>query len=334
VCTTDRTAAAVRALLAEGAPARALQLLTSDGMCDPVDPQVLSRLRELHPEGATLMAPLPEPRPGVESSWGHDQLVAMEALVRSFPPGSAAGLSGLRPQHMLDCLNSADGAAKTGLLEALLLLVTTASAGSMHPIAGPYLCAARLIPLRKKDGGVRPIAVGDTLRRLVAKWLLASAPGQTAARALAPLQTAFAKGSPCEVVAAGVQAVADTLHPSMGWLLLQVDLKNAFNSIHRSAVLSALERRCPALLPWVLQAFQPAPLLVGSHQIWSTQGVQHGDPLGPFLFAVGLQAAVEALPFGGALHRWYLNDGVFMGSVPEAEEILRSLQSSLPSIGL
>jgi len=42
---------------------------------------------------------------------------------------------------------------------------------------------------------VRPIAVGDTLRRLVATWLLASTQGRNAAAALAPLQTAVAKGS-------------------------------------------------------------------------------------------------------------------------------------------
>jgi len=123
---------------------------------------------------------------------------------------------------------------------------------------------------------VRPIAVGDTLRRLVAKWLFASAPVQNAASEIAPLQTAFAKGGPCAVVAMGVQVVADTLHRSKGWLLFPVDRKNALNSIHRFAVLSALERRCPALVPWVLQAFQAAPFLVGSHQIWFTQGVQQG----------------------------------------------------------
>jgi len=75
----------------------------------------------------------------------------------------------LRPQHLLDCLNSADSAAKAGLIEALLTLVTSTSSGRLHPRVDPYLCAARLIPLRKKDGGVRPIAVGDTLRRLLAK---------------------------------------------------------------------------------------------------------------------------------------------------------------------
>jgi len=119
---------------------------------------------------------------------------------------------------------------------------------------------------------VRPIAVGDTPRRLTAKWLLATSQGRSATAALAPLQTAFAKGSACEVVAMGVQALADTLHGSIRLLMLQVDLKNAINSIHRPAILDALERQCHSMLPWVRQAFQPAPLLVGLEVICSTQG--------------------------------------------------------------
>jgi len=95
--TSDRTAAAVRALLAEGAPGRALQLLTSDGVCDSAVPAVLARLRELHPQadGPGLSASLPEDRLYVTPSWATDQLLAMEAVVHSLPPGSAAGLSGL-----------------------------------------------------------------------------------------------------------------------------------------------------------------------------------------------------------------------------------------------
>jgi len=135
-------------------------------------------------------------------------------------------------------------------------------------------------------------------------------------------------------MAMGVQALADTLHNSTGWLLLQVDLKNAFNSIHRPAILEALEQRCPSMLPWVRQAFQPAPLLVGREVVWSTRGVQQGDPLGPFLFAAGIQAPLDALPPGGALHRWYLDDGVFMGSVAEVEGVLAALQQTLPPLGL
>jgi len=146
--------------------------------------------------------------------------------------------------------------------------------------------------------------VGDTLPRLVTKWLLASAQGRNAAAVLAPLQTAFAKGSPFEVVAMGVQGQVDALHGSTGWLLLQVDLKNAFNSIARPAIMEAFERLCPSMIPWVRQAFQPASLLVGREVIWSTWGKQQGDPLGPFLLSGGIQAALDALPKGGAMHRW------------------------------
>jgi len=64
-----------------------------------------------------------------------------------------------------------------------------------------------------------------------------------ATAALAPLRIAFAKGRPCEVVAMGVQVLADTLHWNTGWLVLQVDLKNFFNSIDRPAILDALEQR-------------------------------------------------------------------------------------------
>jgi len=112
--------------------------------------------------------------------------------------------------------------------------------------------------------------------------------------------------------------------------LLQVDLKNAFNSIARPAILGALEHQCPSMTPWVRQAFQPAPLLIWRELIWSNRGVQQGDPLGPFLFAAGIHAALGALPPGGTMHRWDLDDGVFMGSVVDVEGVLAALQQTLP----
>jgi len=49
----------------------------------------------------------------------------------------------------------------------------------------------------------------------------------------------------------GLQAQVDALHGSTGWLRLQVDPKNAFNSLARPAILVALERLCPSMMPWV-----------------------------------------------------------------------------------
>jgi len=67
--------------------------------------------------------------------------------------------------------------------------------------------------------------------------------------------------------------------------------------------------------------------------IRSTRGVQHGDPLGPFLYAAGIQAALESLPPGRTMHRLYLDDGLFMGSVVEVEGVLAALQRALPTLG-
>jgi len=42
-------------------------------------------------------------------------------------------------------------------------------------------------------------------------------------------------------------------------------------------------------------------------------------PLGPLLFFAGIQAALETLPPGCTMNRWYLDDVVFMGSMVEVE---------------
>ena len=53
-------------------------------------------------------------------------------------------------------------------------LVNVMAGGGVPDSVAPFLCGARLHAGNKKDGGIRPIAVGNTLRRLTAKcisWL-------------------------------------------------------------------------------------------------------------------------------------------------------------------
>jgi len=166
--------------------------------------------------------------------------------------GGEAGASTYSP-----CLKSADSAAKAGLPEALLTLVTATISIRLHPRAALYLCAARLIPLRKKDGGIRPIAVGDTLRRLVAKWLLASG------FRLLPLPRSkqrSQRGAPArswawECRPRWMSCTGARVGSCCRW----TEKRTSIPSHYRQSLMPL--NVVPSMMPWVRQALQPAPLL-------------------------------------------------------------------------
>ena len=89
--------------------------------------------------------------------------------VKSFHKGSAAGPSGLRPEHLLITVKSAPPNRSERTLTQLTRAVNVMASGKVPPQVSPFLCGARLHAAIKKDGGLRPIAVGNMLRRLVSK---------------------------------------------------------------------------------------------------------------------------------------------------------------------
>ena len=51
-------------------------------------------------------------------------------------------------------------------LAALTGVLNKMSAGKMPKEGAPYFCRANLFAAIKKQGGIRPVAVGEVLRRL------------------------------------------------------------------------------------------------------------------------------------------------------------------------
>ena len=89
--------------------------------------------------------------------------------IRSFPNGSAGGLDKLHPQHLKDMLQSIGDDSESPLLSALVNFCLLVLRGDTPVEVRPFFFGASLVALKKKCGGVRPIAVGCTLRRLVAE---------------------------------------------------------------------------------------------------------------------------------------------------------------------
>jgi hypothetical protein len=96
----------------------------------------------------------------------HDDVIA---AIKSFPNGSAGGLDGLRPQHLKELTNTQRGYTGEQLIDRLTCFTNLVLEGRVAADIRPIFCGAFLYALSKKEGGIRPIAVGFTLRRLVAR---------------------------------------------------------------------------------------------------------------------------------------------------------------------
>ena len=135
--------------------------------------------------------------------------------------------------------------------------------------------------LEKKSGGLRPIAVGEILRRLVGKFLCAQSK-QSINNYFWPRQ-----------VGVGAPLGADcAIHTVRQWcqrhghddtkMILKLDFENAFNTVDRSEALSRLCEHFPHLSRWAQWCYGAhSHLFFGPMTLASATRVQQGDPLDP-----------------------------------------------------
>ena len=148
--------------LEEGNFRGAVNAVRSEDVIAPFSSSTLDALRIKHPY------PHPDRRefqaPGNSQSGLEFEVQTVYNAVLSFPHGSADGLS---PQHLKDLLK-ADGNVGQ-LAQGLTSFTNIVARGGVPGFIQPFVFGARLTAFLKKDGGLRPIAVGLTLRRLIAK---------------------------------------------------------------------------------------------------------------------------------------------------------------------
>ena len=248
--------------------------------------------------------------------------------VLSFPSGSAGGLDSLRPQHLKDLL--ACPTIGNSLLSGLTEFINFVLAGGIPTAAAPSFFGAFLVALNKKDGGVRPIAVGSTLRRLASKAACAWITKEVTAD-LIPLQLGCGVPHGAEVIAHAARRVLGQASPNT--VMVKIDFYNAFNCISRSSIMKIVADRYPSLLPYVRSAYyEESNLVFGDVIIPSAEGVQQGDPLGPLLFCIVIQPLLQRLT--SAFKIAYLDDVTIAGSVDEVTADLHTLQARSADLGL
>ena len=192
------------------------------------------------------------------------------------------------------------------------------------------LFGANLLALQKKSGGIRPIAVGYTWRRIAAKCANSFALGRVADY-LQPLQVGVGVKGGCEAAVHATRRFIESMPDDH--VVAKLDFSNAFNSLHRGPMLEAVNSVLPELNSFCgLSYGQPSILRYGNHRIQSSEGVQQGDPLGPLLFCLTLHPLLNSL--NADLRIGYLDDLTLGGIQSTVEEDVNRLIEESGKIGL
>ena len=179
---------------------------------------------------------------------------------------------------MLDLTSASAERGGVVLLSALASFTSRVANGNTPDCIQLYFFCSSLIPLLKKDGGVRPIAIDQTLRRVVAKCI--GGVIQSVGGDLAPLQLGCGVPRGCDVAALASRHFLP--HLPSDHVLVKLDFKNAFNSLSRACMIRAVQQFSRDILSFVYSAYASSLLFCGDHTL-SAEGVQQGDHLASHL---------------------------------------------------
>ena len=142
--------------------------------------------------------------------------------------------------------------------------------------------ACRLIPL-DKNPGLRPIGIGEVVRRVVGKAIMNTF-RDNVIESVGSLQTCAGHEAGCE---ASVHAMREIFNEADTEAVLLVDASNAFNVINRQAFLHNIRIICPEIAIYVHNCYsKPSRLFVlGGTEISSSEGTTQGDPIAMAIYA-------------------------------------------------
>ena len=324
-------------LMMQGKVHAALRVVSGSqgGVAKPSD-EVLRKLKEKHPPAAptdhTVILPGDfEKVP--DSVWekidGH--------MIRSIALNSkgAGGWSGLDSDDMRQLLCSKNyGKISESFCDAVADMTKRLCRVFVDPESLTSFLACRLIPLEKGESDVRPIGIGETLRRIVGKAAVRAVREDIQA-ACGSLQVCAGLEAGCE---AAVHAVRASFESDDTEAALLIDASNAFNSVRRECTLRNIAILCPSFYVFLVNTYRrPIRLLIPAwkEEISSLEGTTQGDPAAMGMYALSVLPLIKSscAPDPSLLQAWYADDGTGVGKLEKLREWWENIKTTGPKYG-
>ena len=178
------------------------------------------------------------------------------------------------------------------LREQVVLLAKNLATTLVDPKSIEAFVACRLIALNKNPG-VRPIGVGEILRRIIGKtiaWTLKD----DIQEAASPLQTATGLKNGAE---AAIHSMQEIFANEQTDAVILVDAKNAFNSLNRNVALHNIQITCSPFSTIMINTCRHSNRLIvfEAKDILSEEGKTQGDNLVMSFYALSLAPLLRRL---------------------------------------
>ena len=223
----------------------------------------------------------------------------------------SAGPSGLDAYGWRRLCTSFKGASGE-LCHSLALVARRVCTSFVDPKSISPLLACRLIAL-DKNPGVRPIGIGDTVRRILAKAVL-SVIKPDIQEASGCLQLC---GGQISGIEAAVHATRSAFISNEFEGMLLVDATNAFNCLNRQVALHNIRTLCPPLATILINTYRsPTDLFVDGDTLFSQEGTTQGDPLAMPMYALATIPLIRKLK-GNCRQMWYADDAAAVGKLAD-----------------
>ena len=230
------------------------------------------------------------------------------------------------------------GNASNELCDSVAKLSRALCTENFPPEYLKFFTAGRLVALDKSPGEtpikVRPIGIGEVLRRIVGKAVMILLKSDIT-RAAGPLQAcAGHKGG----VEAAVHAMKEIFGDHETDAVILVDASNAFNSMNRQTALHNIQLTCPEMATYLLNTYRAPPSLFVANsngvEILSEEGCTQGDNAGMAFYACNTVPLITLLhQTTSCSQAWFADDSAAAGTLENIKKWWNTLNEKGPSMG-
>ena len=286
----------------------------------------MRELKSLHPTGPKVLPVAPDAPPLQRVDT--DELAK---IIGKMANGAAPGRSGWTGDLLRALIHDDE------CLQGLGYVIADIINGIHKGEARNALLGSILVAIPKSNKKARPIAMGEAFYKLAGLYVLKLIKKEMG-ECLGDHQYAMVPGGSERAA----QSILAAISANPSWLLLSVDIENAFNSRNRSQILQEVYSNVKLQRIWnfVDWAYgQPSPLWIKDNGVIietfpSSQGVRQGDPLASFLFALSMSKIYSDSQLDGAKLIAVQDDVFYMGPPESVIKSFHALRRLLEGTGL